>query len=161
MTDALEGPRVKDVTLREQANAPRIGRARFIGNAIGIVLLILLIEVGLAFAGLKEEAPSGASGAILPSRWVSLAGSALAFLCLVDLAVRRRHDRGESGVDCAALLLLLELIFAASLFGLLASIPLAVTAAIAGLAGLYLLVVLAVLRGNTGPNAYGQDPRLR
>ena len=92
---------------------------------------------------------------------MSLAGSALAFLCLVDLAVRRRHDRGESGVDCAALLLLLELIFAASLFGLLASIPLAVTAAIAGLAGLYLLVVLAVLRGNTGPNAYGQDPRLR
>lgn len=161
MTDALEGPRGRETSLREQANSPRIGRARFIGNAIGIVLLILLIEVGLTFAGLKEAAPSGATGAILPSRWVSLAGSVLAFLCLVDLAVRRRHDRGESGADCVALLLLLELIFAASQFGLLASIPLAVTAAIAGLAGLYLLVVLAALRGNTGPNTYGQDPRLR
>lgn len=159
MTNALEGPRGKDVTLREQANSPRIGRARFIGNAVGILLLVALVVVGLAFVGLKEVPPAEA-GAVMPNRWVSLAGSVLAFLCLVDLAVRRRHDRGENGADCVALLLLLELLVAASLLGLLASIPIAVVGAVAGVAGLYLLVVLAVLGGNRGANSYGPDPRL-
>jgi uncharacterized membrane protein YhaH (DUF805 family) len=160
MTDALEGPPVRQATLREQANAPRIGRARFIGNAAGIVLLILAIEIGLAFAGFRQVPPAKMPWLTLPNHWVALGGSVLAFLCLTDLAVRRRHDRGESGADCVALLFLLELIYGTSLFGLLASIPPAAIAAIAGLAGLYLVVTLAVLPGDKSANPYGPDPRL-
>jgi uncharacterized membrane protein YhaH (DUF805 family) len=159
MTDALEGPRVNGPTLREQANSPRIGRARFIGNAIGAVLLLLLLALAAGFAGLKETLQIGPQQASVPNHWVSLVAGILAFLCLVDLAVRRRHDRGQSGTDCAALLFLLLLIFGAARFGLLASIPAVAIAAVGVLAGLYLLVALAILPGSNGPNRYGPDPR--
>jgi len=160
MTDALGGPRAKEPTLREQANAPRIGRARFIGHAVGLVLLIGLIEIGLTVAGLKETLPVGAQEVALPSRWVGLAGSVLLFLCLADLAIRRRRDRGRGGVDAAALLLLLTLIGVAVRFQPLTGIPAIAAAAVSVLAGLYLLVVLAILPGTRGPNEYGPDPRL-
>jgi uncharacterized membrane protein YhaH (DUF805 family) len=160
MTDALEGPRVKPTTLREQANAPRIGRARFIGHAIGIVLLIAAVVAGLAIAGLREAQTINGQPAMLPNRWVAIVGSLLGFVCLVDLAVRRRHDRGQSGADCAALLVLLELIAIGGLSGVLGSVPRLAVSGVAGLAGLYLLVALAVLPGTPGPNQYGPDPRI-
>lgn len=160
MTDALGGPRVKEATLREQANAPRIGRARFIGHAVGIVLLIALVEVGLSFTPLHETLKVERQEVMLPNRWVAIGGSLLVFLCLIDLSVRRRHDRGQNGLDCVALLVLLELIIVGALLGLLASIPGMALAGVAGVAGLYLLVALAILPGTKGPNAYGPDPRL-
>lgn len=159
MTDALEGPRANGPTLSEQANSPRIGRARFIGNAIGAVLLILLLTIAASFAGLKETLQMGPRELSVPNHWASLVAGVLVFLCLVDLAVRRRHDRSQSGADCAALLFLLLLMFGTARFGLLASIPAVAIAAVGALAGLYLLVVLAILPGTNGPNRYGPDPR--
>ena len=159
MTDALEGPRVKEPTLAEQANAPRIGRARFIGHAVGAVLLILLVEVGLSLVGFKEVRQMGTAEMTLPNRWVVLVGSVLVFLCLLDLALRRRHDRGRTGAGAAIALLALELISVASAFGLLTGILSVAAAAVCGIAGLYLLVVLAILPGTRGPNRYGPDPR--
>ena len=47
MTNALEGTEPAKPTLREQANAPRIGRARFIGHVVGYVLIIALIGTPL------------------------------------------------------------------------------------------------------------------
>lgn len=160
MTDALEGRRAKGPTLREQANWPRIGRARFIGNVVGIALLVLLVEVALTFAGFKDtiRAPQGELS--LPNRWVVLAGSLVLFVCQLDLAVRRRHDRGKSGVDVAVVLILLEALGVAAIFGLLVAIPTVATAAVSAVAGVYLLVVLAILPGDKGPNRYGPDPRL-
>jgi len=160
MSDALGGPQVRETTLREQANAPRIGRARFIGNAIGMALLVLLIEIALAAVGLKEMVAMGPQEVALPNRWVALAGAVLLFLCLVDLAVRRRHDRNRSGVDAALLLLLISAIGIAPRFHALDGIPALAGAAVAALAGFYLLVVLAILPGTKGANRYGPDPRL-
>jgi uncharacterized membrane protein YhaH (DUF805 family) len=168
MTDALEGPRARRVTLREQANAHRVGRARFIGNTVGILLLVILIEVGLTFAGLKQSIVlnRGTLGLrrdlilVLPDFWAAIAGSVLLLLGLVDLAVRRRHDRGQSGADAAAILVLLELIGAGYASGLLIGAPLTVTLPIIGIAVLYLLVALTVLPGDKGANRYGPNPRL-
>lgn len=168
MTDALEGPQVKKATLREQANSQRVGRGRFIGNAAGIVLLLVLIEVGLTFAGLKQSLQIGKGmfglhrevTLTLPSPWAIIAGSVVLLLCLLDLAVRRRHDRGQSGADTAAILVLLELIGVGYASGLLVGAPPMVVLAVAGIALLYLLVALAVLPGDKGANKYGPDPRL-
>ena len=168
MTDALEGPRVKTATLREQANSQRIGRGRFIGNTVGIVLLVVLIEVGLTFAGLQQSIPIGRGTfglrreitLILPSLPAIVMGSVALLLGLVDLAVRRRHDRGQSGADTAAILVLLELIGVGYASGILVGAPLTVILPILGIALLYVLIVLAVLPGNKGSNRYGPDPRL-
>ena len=158
MTDALEGPRAKNVTLREQANAPRIGRARFIGNAIGAILLVLVIEVALTVAGFKETLKTSQGELSLPNQWVSLVGSGLIFLCLLDLAVRRRHDRDRSGIDVALILVVLEVLNVAVTLRL-APVSLYLGAGLTGIACLYLLVVLAILPGSKGPNRYGPDPR--
>jgi uncharacterized membrane protein YhaH (DUF805 family) len=168
MTDALEGPRVRKVTLREQANSQRIGRGRFIGNTAGILLLVVLIEVGLTFAGLQQslQIDKGAFGLrravtlTLPNLGAAIAGSLVLLLCLLDLAVRRRHDRGQSGADTAAILMLLELIGVGYATRLLIGAPPMVVLTVVGIALLYLLVALAVLPGNKGPNRYGPNPRL-
>lgn len=168
MTDALEGPQVKKVTLREQANAPRIGRGRFIGNTVGILLLVILIEAGLTLAGLKQSIliERGVFGLrremtlVLPDLWAALAGSVLLLLGLIDLAVRRRHDRGQSGSDAAAILILVELIAVGYASGLLIGAPPTVTLPIIGVAVLYLVVALAVLPGDKQANRYGPNPRL-
>ena len=158
MTDALEGTAPRKPTLTEQANSARIGRGRFIGNIIGAALIVVVVEIGLALLGLRETRTFGATTVIMPNRW-SVSGAGLIFLLIsIDLAVRRRHDRGQSGGDCVALFVLGELIGIGSLFGLLDSIPPLVLAVVYTAANLYTFVVLAVLPGDRGPNAYGPPP---
>lgn len=159
MTNALEGTEVPKPTLREQANAARIGRARCIGHVVGYVLIIALIEIGLTFAGLKETRQMGATAVTVPNHWVALAGSVVLLLALIDLAIRRRHDRGRSGVDAFVALLLLEAAYLGTVLGPVAPIPPMAVAAVAGVCGLYLLVMLALLPGNRGDNRYGPPPR--
>ncbi len=160
MTDALEGTAPPKPTLRDEANAARIGRARFIGHAVGVALIVALVEIGLAAAGLRETRPAGPATLTLPDHWVVLAGSLVLLLALLDLAVRRRHDRGRRGIDAVIALLLLEAALVAGPFGLLPpSVPPAAASAVAGLAGLYLLLMLVLLPGNKGDNRYGPPPR--
>ena len=99
MTNALEGVEAPKPTLRDEANATRIGRARFIGHAVGFTLIVLVIEIALTFAGLKETRQMGAEPITVPHHWLALAGSIVLLLALLDLAIRRRHDRGRSGID--------------------------------------------------------------
>lgn len=159
MTNALEGTEPPKPTLREQANAPRIGRARFIGHVVGYVLIIALIEIGLTLAGLKETRQMGATTVTVPNHWVSLAGSLVLLLALIDLAIRRRHDRGRSGIDAFVALLLLEAAYLSTVLGPVVPIPAMAVAAVAGVSGLYLLVMLALLPGSRGDNRYGPPPR--
>ena len=161
MTDALEGSAPTAPTFRDEANSARIGRARFIGHAIGYVLLVTIIEVGLTAAGLRQAQSAGAA-IPLPNHWVALAGSALLLLALLDLAVRRRHDRNRSGIDAVVALLLLEAAAVVTVLGLLpASVPTMAVGGIAAVAGLYLLLMLALLPGHAGANRYGPPPRRR
>lgn len=154
-------------TITELANSSRIGRARFIGNAIGALLVMaavtgLYMALGLAI-GFRPPfynvlAPKPGATLIVPSAMAALILSLLYLAIFIDLAIRRRHDRNRTGVD---VIVWAEFAIAAhigALFGpndpaLLAfDIP-------AALLGLWLLVALVFLPGTKGPNRYGEDPR--
>jgi uncharacterized membrane protein YhaH (DUF805 family) len=161
MTDALGGSTPATPTLKDDANAARIGRARFIGHTIGFALIVAVIAIGLTALGLKQTLPAGGAASMtLPNHWVILGGSLLLMFALLDLAVRRRHDRGRSGVDAVIALILLEAALVLRLFGLLPpSVPPIAVSAVAGLCGLYLLLMLVLLPGSKGDNRYGPPPR--
>ena len=158
MANALEGVEAPKPTLREEANAARIGRARFIGHAVGFLLIVLAVEIGLTFAGFKETRQIGAESITLPHHWLAVAGSIVMLLALLDLAIRRRHDRSRSGVDAFVALLLLEAAFLATVLGPIVQLPPIAVGIGAGLAGLYLLVMLVILPGSKAANRYGQPP---
>ena len=162
MAGALEGTPAAKPRLSEQANAPRIGRARFIGHAIGYGLIVALIGLGLGLAGLRQtvtiagQSPPMSFTTLQPIPAIILA--AVFYLALLDLVIRRRHDRNRSGSDGA---IGLALAFAATVLnvvGLFSAAALWLDGAVA-LVALYLLVVCAILPGTDGPNRYGADPR--
>ena len=160
MAHALQGAEAPKPTLREEANAARIGRSRFIGHAVGFILIVLVIEIALTFAGLKETRQMGAQSITVPNHWLALAGSVVLLLALMDLAIRRRHDRGRSGIDAFIALLLLEAAFLTTIMGPLPpQVPPIAVSAVAGIAGLYLFVVLMILPSNRHINRYGAPPK--
>ena len=160
MAHALQGAEAPRPTLREEANAARICRSRFIGHAVGFILIVLVIEIALTFAGLKETRQMGAQSLTVPNHWLALAGSIVVLLALMDLAIRRRHDRGRSGIDAFIGLLLLEAAFLATVMGPLPpQVPPIAVGAVAGIAGLYLFVMLVILPGNRSVNRYGESPK--
>ena len=180
MSTALEGTPKRGVTLTEQANGRRIGRSMFIGHTVGYLLIFVALNVllnGVHFSvdGLKFSYAWNAS--ITPSVNLSssppllhlnlLAGNlivsgllfAASVLIWCDLIVRRRHDRGRSGIDGAIWMLALV---ASQITWLVDPLPEAVTAWLdyAVYAGaLYLFVVLVLLPGNRHENRYGAVPR--
>ena len=114
MANALLGPEETKPTLREEANAPRIGRSRFIGHGIGIALVLGAILVGVRV--LASKAVPDPLLQVTIDRYVAVAIVTLFLLALLDLGIRRRHDRGRSGVDCVVALMLLEAVAIATIF---------------------------------------------
>ena len=158
MTEALEGTQPDRPTFRDEANATRIGRARLIGHFIGIALLVGAIAVGLGLARFGEAHQVGKATVILPNSWVMLGASVVLVLALLDLGVRRRHDRGRRGLDVVLALLVLETAAAMALFGLFPELPRLALGVAAALAGLYLVVTLMLLPGARVINRYGPPP---
>jgi uncharacterized membrane protein YhaH (DUF805 family) len=102
----------------------------------------------------------GAQSISVPNHWLALAGSIVLLLALTDLAIRRRHDRGRSGIDAFIALLLLEGAFLTTVMGPLPpQVPPIAVGAVAALAGLYLIVMLMILPGNETANRYGARPK--
>jgi uncharacterized membrane protein YhaH (DUF805 family) len=159
MTNALEGEAAAKPSLRQEANAQRIGRSRFIGHTVGVLLLVVVVAAALSFAGFRQTVQMGPQAATLPNVWVALGGLAVLLLALLDLGVRRRHDRNRSGVDCAVALMVLAGLAVAGLFGRLSRIEAMAAEAVAAVLILYLVLMLALLPGNRGPNRYGAPPR--
>lgn len=167
MSDALQGTPPRGVTLTEQANGQRIPRSMFIGHTVGY--LVFLIG-GLAFAGFTMPTSYDAIFAVttpptvvhLP--YVGLHPYAVLGLSLVglviwsDLTVRRRHDRGRSGVDAVIFQILL---LASVIIHTFANAPdiVGYLDAVLVFYGLYLFVVLVILPGNRHENRYGAVPR--
>lgn len=178
MTDALEGPRVNGPTLSEQANSPRIGRARFIGNGVGFLILFMAISAAISavhtrLAGggwvvslpffrtstdLTFSPPSLHIGMIGPNVVADSVLLVVATLLWMDLIVRRRRDRGRSGVDGVVWQVLFLL--SQGLYQLHILIPVVRWLdLVLAVGAVYLFVVLVILPGTNGPNRYGPDPR--
>jgi uncharacterized membrane protein YhaH (DUF805 family) len=170
MSQALEGTPPRGLTLTEQANGRRIGRAMFIGHTVGWLVIIAIVAAGLVMLGMTAP---GRYYAIFPvmeppfvidqqvmglTPWATLGLSILAMLVWTDLTIRRRHDRGRSGVDATIFQILL---LASVIIHSFADAPDIVgwLDAVLVLYGVYLFVVLALLPGNPGENRYGPLPR--
>ena len=167
MSSALEGTPKPVLTLTEQANGQRIPRSMYIGHSVGYLLILAAIYFALAMAGLGQ--PSTYYAYFTPNDVVSFGFmglhpyaavglAVLAGIIWLDLAVRRRHDRGRSGVDAAIFLILL---LASVIVHGFANAPDVVgwLDAFLVLYGVYLFVVLVLLPGTPHENRYGAVPR--
>jgi uncharacterized membrane protein YhaH (DUF805 family) len=170
MSQALEGTAKPVVTLTEQANGRRIPRSMFIGHTVGYLIILGIAIAALGFAGFMQPASYDAVFAVttpptvlhLPYMglhpYAGLGLSLIAMLVWTDLTVRRRHDRGRSGVDAVIFQILL---LASVIIHGFADAPdiVGYLDAFLVLYALYLFVVLVILPGNRGENRYGPVPR--
>jgi uncharacterized membrane protein YhaH (DUF805 family) len=88
------------------------------------------------------------------SPWATFAVSLLLAFPWLSLAVKRRKDRGSSGLDVYVYFGLSEL----ALFLTCLGASVLILEVVDFFFALYLLVVLGFLRGTIGPNRYGSDP---
>jgi uncharacterized membrane protein YhaH (DUF805 family) len=170
MSHALEGTPKPVVTLTEQANGQRICRSMFIGHTAGYLLLLVAAMAGLAYAGFTAPASYDAVFAVTtpptvlhfqyvgPHPYAVLGLSLVAMIVWTDLTVRRRHDRGRSGVDAVIWQILLLASVIIHTFGNAPDIV-GYLDAVLVLGGVYLFVVLVILPGNRQENRYGAVPR--
>jgi uncharacterized membrane protein YhaH (DUF805 family) len=170
MSDALQGTPPRGATLTEQANGQRLCRSMFIGHTAGYLLILALAIAALAALGLTRPVSYDAIFAVttpptvLHYEYIGLHPYAVLGLSLLgmviwtDLTVRRRHDRGRSGVDAVIFQILL---LASVIIHAFANAPDIVgwLDAVLVLYGLYLFVVLVLLPGNRHENRYGAVPR--
>lgn len=170
MTTALEGTPKPGVTLTEQANGQRIPRSMFIGHTAGYLVGFAIAIGVMAFLGLTRPTSYDAVFAVttpptvLHYAYVGLNPYAVLGLSLVglviwtDLTVRRRHDRGRSGIDAVIFQILL---LASVIIHTFANAPDIVgwLDALLVLYGIYLFVVLVLLPGHRAENRYGAVPR--
>jgi uncharacterized membrane protein YhaH (DUF805 family) len=167
MSHALEGTPKPSTTLTEQANGQRIGRSMFIGHTAGYLLILALAIAALAFAGFTQ--PTSYYAYFSPRDvirydymglhpYAVIGLSVIAMLVWTDLTVRRRHDRGRSGVDAVIFQILL---LASVIIHTFADAPDVVgwLDAFLVLYGVYLFLVLVILPGNPHENRYGAVPR--
>ena len=105
--------------------------------------------------------------------WVSLVIFLIFLYPSAALAIKRRHDKDNAGLDVWIYFGLTALLLLAQALGLFMSatpipgseisiptpsLPLVILQIVVGIYGIYLLVVLGFLKGTTGPNQYGPDP---
>jgi uncharacterized membrane protein YhaH (DUF805 family) len=160
MSTALEGAPKPGITLTEQANGRRLCRSMFIGHSVGYLLIFAVVFVGMSFfqyAGIRPVPPSNYFELYI-NPYAAIALASVGSLIWVDLMVRRRHDRGRSGVDAVIWLMVA---FASVIIHAFADAPDIVfwVDAALGLYGLYLFVVLVILPGDRKENRYGAVPR--
>lgn len=170
MSDALQGTPPRGVTLTEQANGRRIGRSMFIGHTVGYLLIFAIAVAAMAYFGLTRAVSYDAYFAVttpptvLHYDYVGLHPYAVVGLGLLgmviwtDLTVRRRHDRGRSGVDAVIFQILLLASVIIHTFGNAPDIVGWLDAVLV-VYGLYLFVVLVLLPGDRDENLYGPRPR--
>ncbi|MEO7221574.1 MAG: DUF805 domain-containing protein [Devosia sp.] len=105
------------------------------------------------------------------SAWIGLVLFLVFAYPSAAICIKRRHDRGNSGLDVWIYLGLAALTQLLAALGIGATVmevagmtvpvpgPIVSTLGIlVGIFGLYLLVVLGFLKGTAGPNTYGPDP---
>ena len=167
----------------------RIGRKTWWLASIALAVVILIVEfvilapLGFSYSlnvssltaantGDAAAASAALAAGFQKSIWAALIVTVIFGLPIVALGVKRRHDRGNNGIDLMvfyAIVIVLDLLQA---FGLgyttlevasgvsapVPSMPLTIINMLVGIYGIYLLVVLGFLKGTPSANQYGPDP---
>ena len=164
----------------------RLNRQRWWISAIVlavVVIVISLVILPLIGLGLMPAIPAinanttagDVAGIIGASRakagWVSLVLFIIVLYPSATIAIKRRHDRNNSGLDVwiyFGLTVIVQLINALGIGmstmdvgGTTIPVPGPIISGlgiILGIYAIYLLVVLGFLKGTAGPNNYGPDP---
>jgi uncharacterized membrane protein YhaH (DUF805 family) len=142
-----------------------------------IILQILggggVIDVQAMIAGGKsaQDVVNALTAVASKAGWAQLVTLIIFAYPIAAVAVKRRHDRGSSGIDIWIYLALGAVLAIIQGLGLgmttmdiggvtvpSPSMLLTVIGAVAGIFAIYLLVVLGFLRGTPGANQYGPDP---
>lgn len=140
----------------------RIGRSRFLfGLAVLVALSPFSVGTIVSANPLHEM-----SALIRQSGAVGLGWSLALLFVLAALMTKRLHDRGKSGLYAALFYLPAALELSRFFLGHLPGLERfalwsGLLAAWLGASGLWFLVELGFYRGQSGPNAYGLDPRQR
>lgn len=170
MSYALQGEPKRSATLTEQATGHRLCRSMFIGHTAGYLLIIAVIAGALAYFGFTRPVSYDAVFAVNDPAtslhfayvglhpYATLGLAALGFIIWTDLTVRRRHDRGRSGVEAVVWQILLLASVILHTFGNAPDIV-GYLDALLVLGGIYLFFVLVILPGNREENRYGPRPR--
>jgi len=164
----------------------RIPRSRFWLGVLMLIALGILLSIILSFffgtsmmsldtmmnaEGDPQAMMEEVAAASRASGWVSLISFLVLLYPAAALFIKRRHDRGKSGMDFwiyAALTVVLLLLQATGLGtttmevgGMAVPTPSMITSilgVIVAIFGIYLLVVAGFLKGDSGDNGYGPDP---
>jgi uncharacterized membrane protein YhaH (DUF805 family) len=157
----------------------RINRRPFWMGVIVLIIVSIVVSVilmSIMGVSLFNMAMSGIDADTMMAMTRSAAwGSLIAFVIMAypsaALMIKRRHDRGSSGIEVWALLGLNALSVLLQALGIgytvqeiggtiivLPGLLNTILSIIAGVLGLYLLVVCGFLKGDAGANAYGPDP---
>jgi uncharacterized membrane protein YhaH (DUF805 family) len=149
-----------------------------IGAIVQFVIMQLLgggsmidVQALLASGKSMQEVVDMLSGLATKSGWAGLITLIILAYPTAAIAIKRRHDRGRSGVDIWIYLALAAILALIQALGMgmttmevgdvVVPTPttlLMVIGVVAGIFAIYLLVVLGFLRGTPGPNQYGPDP---
>lgn len=160
----------------------RIGRKQFwigsilLGIAGFIVGYIVMSIFGVGMMSFVAAVNSDTSATDLMalttrSAWANLVVYLILLYPVAAMTIKRRHDRGSSGLDVwiylavAVLMLLVQALGVGYAVSEVAGIQMvtptgwvSVVGMLVGIFALYLLVVCGFLKGNAGDNAYGADP---
>ncbi|MBI4045177.1 MAG: DUF805 domain-containing protein [Devosia nanyangense] len=151
-----------------------------IGIIIGaIVLSIILSLVGLGImpnvAALDPANPAAFAEAMNAATRSAAWGSLIMFVILgipsLAIAIKRRHDRNNSGNDVYVYFALTLIMLLVQAFGFgytttevngiampTPTVTMMILSAVIGIFAIYLLIVLGFLKGSDGANQYGPDP---
>lgn len=163
----------------------RINRKKFWLGVVVLIVVALVVYfvvgalIGVSmFAGMSAVGPDGTvdidalTAVTARANWFALVMFLVFLWPNAALWIKRRHDRGSSGIDVwvffglqaiATLLAALGLSTTLTDMGNGVMIPMpnmiaTVLGVVVGLLGLYLLVVGGFLKGTAGENKYGPDP---
>ncbi len=161
----------------------RIGRKQFWIGAIllsiaGIIIGYIISSIfgvgmmNVAALATGTTSPEEIMAMTTKSAWANLITFLIIAYPAAAMMIKRRHDRGNSGMDIwiyLALSLLMILIQAVGIGyamtdignGITMPMPaiwFSVVGALIAIFAIYLLVVLGFLKGNEGENAYGPNP---
>lgn len=167
----------------------RISRKQWWLGVLGLILasIVLSLITSLfgfnAWGGMPTIDPSSTDAAAISAAtteairrgsWASLIMFAILAYPSYCIAVKRRHDRDNNGLDVLIFMGLNVLMLVLQALGLgvttvdlgngvtmpAPSMWLGAVSILLGIFGIYLLVVLGFLRGTIGSNSYGADPAL-